>query len=138
MLSKIREINGLTIDFSRTSIEIFPAIKELPGSDDLYLKFSKNIIRSLELQKHAELLMDFDFCLINRSQDETIIQLLAIFLITENHAPVNNWRVITAAVDFGRSMIIDEIQKSALKDMAGNEIRVPEFLVTPESINHFM
>jgi hypothetical protein len=138
MPSKIREINGLMIDFSRTSIEIFPAIKELSNSDDLYLKFSKNIIRSLELQKHAELLMDFDLCLINRSQDETIIQLFAIFLISENNAPVNNWKVITEAVDFGRSMVVDEIDKAGLKDMAGNKIVVPGFVVTPESINHFM
>jgi len=138
MQSKIQEVNGLTIDFSKSSIEIFPAIKGLADSHALYLKFCKNRIKTLDLQNHAELLMDFDLCMIDKLRDETIIQLFAIFVISKQNEPVNKWEYIADAVGFARSMIVDEIRTGGLKDMSGADIIVPAFIVTPQSINHNM
>lgn len=135
MYPKIHECDGVSIDYSKSSVEIFPAIKKLKDSDGLYLKFSKNHIKTLALQQHAELLLDFDLCLIDRVTNETIIQLFAIFTLTKNHEPVNEWQYVTAGIDFARSLVIKEIEEKEWKDKEGNLIQVPEFSLNPEAIN---
>ncbi|MEO7530255.1 MAG: hypothetical protein ABIS69_02555 [Sediminibacterium sp.] len=132
---KMYEIDGTQIDYSKSSIEIFPAIAGLKNATGLYLKFSKNHIKSLAIEHHASLLLDFDLCLIDRVTNETIIQLFAIFTLTKNREPVNDWKYVLQAVEFARSMIITVIKEAGLQDQAGDEIRVPEFTLTPESIN---
>lgn len=135
MESKMIVLNGTTIDYSKSSIEIFPAIKELANSDGLYLKFSKNHIKTLAIQNHAELLLDFDLCLIDREMNETIIQLFAIFTVTRNKEPLNNWSFVQQAIVFARWLLIEEIQYQDLRDKQRVIIEVPEFTLRPESIN---
>lgn len=137
MQSRIHHVNGITIDYSRSSLEVF-GTNGLKDSSHLYFKFSKNLIRTLAIQNHAELLLDFDLCLIDRANtNETIIQLFAIFVITKNNEPVNQFAYIQDAVAFARSLVIDEVRESGLQDEAGNDIIVPEFEITAESI-HFV
>ncbi len=128
-------LNGTTIDYSKSSIEIFPAIKELANSSSFYLKFSKNHIKTLAIQNHAELLLDFDLCLIDRKMNETIIQLFAIFTVTKNREPLNAWSYVQQAIAFARELMIDEIQLQDLRDTQGTIIEVPAFTLRPESIN---
>lgn len=135
MESKILVLNGTTIDYSKSSIEIFPAIKELANSGSLYLKFSRNHIKTLAIQNHAELLLDFDLCLIDREMNETIIQLFAIFTVTRNREPLNDWSFVQQAIAFARWLVIEEIQHRDLRDTQGMIIEVPEFTLHPESIN---
>jgi hypothetical protein len=52
------------------------------------------------LLNHAELLLDFDLCLIDRVMNETIIQLFAIFTVTRNREPLNNWSYVQQAIAF--------------------------------------
>lgn len=130
-------VDGVNIDYSRSSIEVFPAIKQLADSSGLYLKFSKNHIKSLAIENHAELLLDFDLCLIDRVMNETIIQLFAIFSVKKNKEPMNDWKYVLLAVDFARSMIITEIEEAGLLDKTGNAICVPAFTLKPESINFY-
>ena len=135
MESKIYRVNDVSIDHSRSSIEVFSAISGLQNSEGLYLKFSKNHIKSLAIEKHAELLLDFDLCLIDRTTHETIIQLFAIFALSKNREPVNDWKYVHIAIDFARSLIVDEIKQRGLKDKTGHTIIVPAFTITPESID---
>jgi hypothetical protein len=135
MESKVLVLDGTTIDYSKSSIEIFPAIKKLTKSDELYLKFSKNHIKTLTIQNHAELLLDFDLCLIDRTMNETIIQLFAIFTVTRNREPLNNWLYVQQAIAFARELVVDEIQQGNLRDTKDVMIEVPEFALHPESIN---
>jgi hypothetical protein len=132
---KVLQLNGITIDYSKSSIEIFPAIQELENSSGLYLKFSKNHIKTMAIQHHAELLLDFDLCLIDRVMNETIIQLFAIFTVTKDRQPMNEWSHVQQSVDFARSLVIGEIQKRGLVDKTGNTIQVPVFTLDPASIN---
>jgi hypothetical protein len=135
MESKVLVLNGTTINYSKSSIEIFPAIKELAGSGGLYFKFSKNHIKTLAIQNHAELLLDFDLCLIDRTMNETIIQLFAIFTVTRNREPLNDWSYVQQAIAFARELVIDEIRERDLRDMKGAVIEVPAFTLHPDSIN---
>jgi hypothetical protein len=132
---KVLVLDGTTIDYSKSSIEIFPVIKELTGSGGLYLKFSKNHIKTLAIQNHAELLLDFDLCLIDRVLNETIIQLFAIFTVTRNREPLNDWSYVQQAIAFARGLVIDEIRQQGLRDSSGGIIEVPEFTLHPESID---
>ncbi|MDB5211978.1 MAG: hypothetical protein JWQ30_2805 [Sediminibacterium sp.] len=135
MESKILVLNGTTIDYSKSSIEIFPAIKELPNSGSLYLKFSKNHIKTLAIEHHAELSLDFDLCLIDRLMNETIIQLFAIFAVTKDNEPLNDWYYVHEAIAFARSLVVDEIRERGLRDKEGVLIEVPAFTLHPESID---
>ena len=135
MVSKVIVLSGTTIDYSKSSIEIFPALKELANSGGLYLKFSKNHIKTLAIQNHAELLLDFDLCLIDRVMNETIIQLFAIFTVTKDREPLNNWCYVEQAIEFARSLVVDEIGQQNLSDKEGTLIEVPVFTLHPESIN---
>lgn len=135
MESTIHVTDRVSIDYSKSSVQLFPAIKGLADSSGLYLKFSKNQIKTMAIQQHAELLLDFDFCLIDRTTNETIIQLFAIFIVTKDNQPVNEWQYVTKGIEFARSLIVEEIQQKQLKDKAGNLIEVPQFSLNPESIN---
>lgn len=135
MYPKIHESNGVRIDYSKSSVQIFPAIRRLKDSSELYLKFSKNHIKTMALQQHAELLLDFDLCLIDRAMNETIIQLFAIFTVTKNGGPVNDWQYVTSGIDFARTLIVEEIEEKEWKDRSGNLIDVPSFSLKPEAIN---
>ena len=131
MQPKVEFFNGTRIDYSKSSIETFPAIKLLDDSEQLYFKFSKNLVKSVE---HEDLLMDFDLCLIDRKMNETILQLFAIFVITDGRESVNDWKFIELAVTFARILIVREVEKCGLTDKKGDPIVVPLFAVTPESI----
>ncbi len=133
--SKIWKINGVSINYSQSSVQVFPAIKNLADSTGLYLKFSKNHIKTLALQQHAELSLDFDLCMIDKVTNETIIQLFAIFAVTKNNEPVNEWQYVTIGIDFARSLVVNEVAEKELKDKAGNPIEVPAFSLNPEAIN---
>jgi hypothetical protein len=135
MHSKIHVLNGVSIDYSKSSVQLFPAMKQLADSSGLYLKFSKNHIKTMTIQQHAELSLDFDLCLIDSVTNETIIQLFAIFTVTKGQAPVNEWQYVTMGVDFARELVTGEIEEKQLKDKSGNAIQVPVFTLNPESIN---
>ncbi|MEO8173703.1 MAG: hypothetical protein ABI581_11490 [Sediminibacterium sp.] len=135
MESKVIVLDGTTIDYSKSSIEIFPAIAELANSSGLYLKFSKNHIKTLAIENHAELLLDFDLCLIDRVMNETIIQLFAIFTVTRDREPMNNWSYVQQAIAFARKLMMDDIRQDELHDKQKVLIQVPEFTLQPESIN---
>jgi hypothetical protein len=135
MQSKIHVIDGLTIDHSKSSIEVFPALQALEGSDELYLKFSKNHIKTVAIEDHARLSLDFDLCLIDRALDETVIQLFAIFSVTKNRDPLNEWKYVQSAINFARSLIVDEIARRGLKDKMGHTIIVPVLTLTADAIN---
>lgn len=135
MQPRVRQVDGITIDYTRSSIEIFNAIRQLKDSNSLYLKFSKNHIKTMALQSHAELSLDFDLCLIDRMMNETIIQLFAIFTVTDHQKPVNEWKYVQKGIEFARSLLTDEIREKELKDKSGELVVVPEFTLNPESIN---
>ena len=135
MESKIRVFNGVTIDYSKSSVQVFGAIKNLENSNGLYLKFSKNHIKTMAIEYHAKLSLDFDLCLIDTVMNETIIQLLAIFAVTKEQEPMNEWSYVQQSVDFARSFVIDAIQSQNLLDKAGSLIAVPVFTLDPASIN---
>jgi hypothetical protein len=135
MHPKICELNGVSIDYSKSSVQVFPALTQLADSSGLYLKFSKNHIKTMAIQQHAELSLDFDLCMIDQATNETIIQLFAIFTVTKNHEPVNEWQYVTTGIDFARSLVVGEIEEKQLKDKAGNLVQVPAFTLNPESIN---
>jgi hypothetical protein len=138
MEPKNYQLDGLSLDFSKSSIEVFPAVSALANSTGLYLKFSKNKIKFIDVLNHAELLLDFDLCLIDAEIDETIVQLFAIFiLIKNNNEPITDVKCISDATHFGRSLIINEIKKLGLKDMHGMDITVPELSINPALIDHF-
>jgi hypothetical protein len=135
MYPKICELNGVSIDYSKSSVQVFPALKQLADSSGLYLKFSKNHIKTMAIQQHAELSLDFDLCMIDKVTNETIIQLFAIFTVTKSNEPVNKWQYVTTGIDFARSLVVEEIEQKQLKDKAGNLVEVPAFTLNPESIN---
>ncbi len=136
MQTKIHVVDGLTIDHSKSSLEVFPAMLSLEGSDELYLKFSKNHIKTSAIEGHARLSLDFDLCLIDRAMDETVMQLFAIFSVTKNKEPLNQWSNVQSAINFARSLIVDEILRRGLKDRNGNTIVVPVLTLSAETI-HF-
>jgi hypothetical protein len=135
MESKIRVLNGITIDYSKSSVQVFPALKDLENSNGLYLKFSKNHIKTMAIENHAKLSLDFDLCLIDAVMNETIIQLFAIFAVTKDQEPVNEWSYVQEAVDFARSLVMDAIKNQDLLDKSGNLVQVPAFALDPASIN---
>lgn len=135
METKIIVLDGTTIDYSKSSIEVFSASKELENSSGLYLKFSKNHIKTLAIEQHAELVLDFDLCLIDRVMNETIIQLFAIFTVTKDMEPLNDWAYVQQAIAFARTLMVDEIGQKGLRDLQGAPIEVPAFSLQPESIN---
>ncbi len=137
MEPKVQQVNGITIDYSTSSVEVFPAINDLAGSENLYLKFSKNRIKFLDKGQHAELLVDFDLCLIDRSLNETIMQLFAIFVLSKNNESVTEFTYIEQAVRFGESLIREEITQKQLRDNKGEEILLPVFEVTQDSVHLF-
>lgn len=137
MPEDIAYFNKTSIDFSKSSIEIFPALEQLAGSDHLYFKFSKNRVKLSEQTAEEILLMDFDLCLIDREMNETILQLFAIFTVKDEAGAVSDWRNIEIAVSFARSMVIKEAEDRQLKDKFGQPLTVPPFAVTPESIRLF-
>ena len=135
MYPKIHVDNDVSIDHSKSSVQVFPAIRQLKDSSGLYLKFSKNHIKTLAIQQHAELSLDFDLCMIDSVTNETIIQLFAIFTVTKEREPVNEWKYVTMGIDFARALVVAEIEDKQLKDKSGNLIQVPSFSLNPESIN---
>ena len=135
MESKIRVVNGVTIDYSKSSVQVFKPLKDLENSNGLYLKFSKNHIKTLAIENHAKLSLDFDLCLIDKVMDETIIQLFAIFVVTKDQEPMNEWSYVQQAVDFARSLVIDAIKNQDLRDKSGELVVVPAFALDPASIN---
>jgi hypothetical protein len=137
MAEDIAYFNKTSIDFSKSSVEIFPALAQLDGSDHLYFKFSKNRVKLSEENAEEILLMDFDLCLIDRAMNETVLQLFAIFAIKDQAGAVSDWRNIEIAVSFARSMVIKEAEERKLTDQHGQPLTVPPFAVTPESIRLF-
>lgn len=135
MERKIHERDGVAIDYTKSSVQVFPAIRRLKDSSALYIKFSNNHIKTLALQQHAELSLDFDLCLIDRDMNETVLQLFAIFTITKSREPMNDWHFVTMAIEFARSLLVEEIERERWTDRSGQLIQVPSFSLNPESIN---
>lgn len=133
MEEKIRDVGGLLVNYSKSSIQVFPAIRRLKDSSELYLKFSNNHTRTLALQLHAELSLDFDLCLIDRAMNETILQLFAIFTVTHNGEPMNQWHYVETAIAFARTLLVEEIEGQGWEDRTGHLIQVPALQVKPES-----
>ena len=133
MQAKTQCIDGIAIDYSKSSIEVFPALQLLAGSTGLYLKFSKNHIRGKH--DHEELSLDFDMCLIDSVMNETVIQLFAILSVTKDGEAVDQWKYVHQAVAFARSLIVEEIKKLDLRDTQQIPVKVPEFTLPAAVIN---
>lgn len=132
MNAKVQDVDGMRIDYSKSSIEVFPAISRLADSDQLYFKFSRNRIKTLEIEKHAELVADFDLCVIDRTINETVVQLFAIFKASRDGEPMNDRRYVAALAEFGRSLIEKEIEAKDLKDASGRPLKLPPLHVESE------
>lgn len=135
MEEKIRVVDGLTFDYSKSSIQVFPAIRVLNDSSELYFKFSNNHIRTMALQMHAELSLDFDLCLIDRRMNETIMQLFAIITVSKNGEPMNQWAYVETAIAFARNLMAEEIEGQQWRDRTKQLIQLPELSIHPETID---
>lgn len=138
MMIKKQQSGEMTIDYSNSSVEVFPALSVLENSDTLYFKFSKNRFKFLEHeQTPAELLLDFDLCLIDRATNDTVIQLFAIFLISAPPHSLKDFVTVEEAIKFGKEIVTVHIQKQDLKDANGDPLRLPVFDINPDSVRLF-
>jgi hypothetical protein len=128
----------MVIDYSRSSVQVFHALSELGNSDTLYFKFSKNRFKYPEPgQVPRELVLDFDLCLINRKNDDTVMQLFAIFQVSAPEQALKEFVTVKEAINFGKEMLTTQIEEDDLKDAKGGTLRLPEFDINPDSIRFF-
>ena len=135
---KTQQSGEITIDYSTSSVEVFPALDVLGNSDTLYFKFSKNRFKMMEQdQTPAELLLDFDLCLIDRATNDTIMQLFAVFVINAPFASLKDFVTVEQAVNFGKEMMEMKIREQGLKDTKGDSLRLPAFEINLDSVHLF-
>jgi hypothetical protein len=125
----------ITIDYSTSSVEVFPALSVLGNSDNLYFKFSKNRFKFREHEETAtELLLDFDLCLIDRATNDTVMQLFAVFVISAPPSCIKDFETVEQAINFGKEMVSVQIREQDLKDTKGDALRLPVFDINPDSV----
>jgi hypothetical protein len=132
---KKQQSGEITIDYSTSSVEVFPALSALGNSDNLYFKFSKNRFKFREQEETlTELLLDFDLCLIDRTTNDTVIQLFAVFVISASPSHIKNFETVEQAINFGKELVAVQVREQDLKDTKGDLLRLPVFDVNPGSI----